>query len=247
MASDDERGAVLELEGVAKRYRDGGEDVRAVDGVSIRLRAGEVTALYGPSGSGKTTLLLMAAGLLAPDDGLVRLCGEDLMTMDGGRLRTLQLRHIGFVYQSPHLMSGVPAVENAAIKLLAAGQRLRDARRPAVELLERVGLADRLGHTPEQLSGGERQRVAVARALINSPRLVLADEPTGSLDSRRGRAVLDLIGEESRRRGAAVLLATHDPAAAEIADHVLVLSDGRLSSGADAGLPAGAGSPRVAT
>lgn len=226
--------AVLELENVSKCYRDGEELIRAVDHVEVTLRAGEVTALYGPSGSGKTTLLLLAAGLMTPDQGVVRIAGIDLAELDVTGLSDLQRERIGFVYQSPHLMGGVPATENAAIKLLASGQRLREARRPAVALLERVGLGERLGHTPEQLSGGERQRVAIARALINSPDLVLADEPTGSLDSRRGRAVLELIAGESTERGAAVLLATHDSAAVEIADHVIALRDGALLAGEDA-------------
>ncbi len=220
--------SVLELERVVKRYDDVEEEVRAVDGVSLSVGAGQTIALYGPSGSGKTTLLLLAAGLLRPDDGTVRLAGEDLAQLDASSLATLQRRQIGFIYQSPHLMAGVPAVENAAVKLLADGSTLRHARPTASDWLERVGLSHRLTHTPERLSGGERQRVAIARALANGPRLILADEPTGNLDSRRGRQVLELIGGIARENGAGVLLATHDPQAAEMADAVLTLRDGAL-------------------
>jgi putative ABC transport system ATP-binding protein len=223
--------SALDLERVGKCYLDADEKVRAVDAVSLTIEPGEFVVLYGPSGSGKTTLLLLAAGLLGPDEGVVRIAGEDLASLSATRLATLQRRQLGFVYQSPHLMAGVPAVENAAIKLLADGIGLRAARPIANDWLERVGLAHRANHTPEQLSGGERQRVAIARALINSPRLVLADEPTGNLDSRRGREMLELISLVSRERHTAVLLASHDAQAAEVADRVIWLQDGRLSVG----------------
>ncbi len=221
-------GGVLELAGVVKRYEDVDDVVRAVDRVDLQIVAGEMIALYGPSGSGKTTLLLLAAGLLTPDEGSVRFGGVDLAGLAPRELAVKQRRGIGFIYQSPHLMNGVPAVENAAVKLLADGVGLRKARSQASEWLERVGLAHRLKHTPEQLSGGERQRVAIARALVNGPNVVLADEPTGSLDSHRGLEVLELLGRLARHRGAAVLLATHDPQAAKVADRVLTLCDGRL-------------------
>jgi putative ABC transport system ATP-binding protein len=220
----------LELQRVVKRYSDAAEVICVADGIDLSIERGEVVAVYGPSGSGKTTLLLLAAGLLAPDQGTVRVAGRDLRALRADQLATLQRNEIGFVYQSPHLMSGVPALENAAIKLLAERMPLRRARPVAADWLERVGLANRISHTPEQLSGGERQRVAIARALVNSPGLVLADEPTGNLDSRRAREILELLGAVSRECGAAVLLATHDPQAAEIADQVLALGDGRLRS-----------------
>lgn len=225
--------SLLELDRVVKRFEDADEEVRAVDGVSLSVGAGQVLALYGPSGSGKTTLLLLAAGLLQPDTGTVRFTGEDLSQLDAAELAAVQRRRIGFIYQSPHLMAGVPAVENAAVKLLADGATLRKARPAASDWLERVGLSHRLGHTPERLSGGERQRVAIARALANGPRLILADEPTGNLDSRRGRQVLELIGSIAREQRAGVLLATHDPQAAEIADAVLTLRDGTLVAQAE--------------
>ncbi|HLH14190.1 MAG TPA: ABC transporter ATP-binding protein, partial [Solirubrobacteraceae bacterium] len=206
-----ERGAMLELDRVIKHYTGyGGEVVRAVDGVSLTVRAGEMVALQGPSGSGKSTLLMLAAAMLAPDAGAVRFDGRDLGAMSAAQTADYQRREVGFIYQSFHLMAGVPAVENAAIKLLADRVPLKQARRAAVPWLERVGLAERLTHTPDQLSGGERQRVAIARALINEPRLVLADEPTGSLDSRRGAEILALLADIAHRQRVAVLLVTHD-------------------------------------
>jgi putative ABC transport system ATP-binding protein len=224
--------SLLELEKVVKHYTDVDEIVRAVDDVTLAIEPGQVCALYGPSGSGKTTLLLLAAALLAPDQGIVRFAGRDLARLPASELVDYQRREIGFIYQSAHLMTGVPAVENAAVKLLADGLSLRRARAVASEWLERVGLLQRLGHTPEQLSGGERQRVAVARALVNEPRLILADEPTGNLDTRRGSQILQMLATIAREQGAAVLIATHDPQAAAVADAVYGLRDGKLGDAA---------------
>ncbi len=225
-------GAVLELEHVVKHYPGyGGQVVRAVDGVSLAVRAGEIVALHGPSGSGKSTLLMLAAGMAEPDAGIVRFEGQDLAKLSAGEAADLQRQKIGFVYQSFHLMAGVPAVENAAIKLLADRVALGKARKAAIPWLERVGLGDRLNHTPDQLSGGERQRVAIARALINEPRLILADEPTGSLDSQRGGEILALLADIAREQQVGILLVTHDPQAAAIADLVFTLRDGKLLIG----------------
>lgn len=212
-----------------KHYADADEVVRAVDGVSLQVQGGEMVALYGPSGSGKTTLLLLAAGLIAPDHGVVRFNNIDLASLSSEEVVDYQRRDVGFIYQSFHLMSGVPAVENAAIKLLADGASLKEARGVARDWLERVGLGHRLDHVPERLSGGERQRVAIARALVNKPGLILADEPTGSLDTRRGLEVLHLLAEIAREQRTAVLLVTHDSQAAAIADRVYSLRDGMLA------------------
>lgn len=202
--------------------------VRAVDGVSLTVAPGELIALFGPSGSGKSTLLMLAAGLLAPDSGIIRFGERDVASWSDRELTDYQRHDVGFIYQSAHLMSGVPAVENAAIKLLADRVPLRRACRMSVPWLERVGLDRRLHHTPEQLSGGERQRVAIARALVNGPRLILADEPTGNLDTRRGGEILALLAELGREQKAAIILATHDLQAAEITDRLYTLRDGKL-------------------
>jgi putative ABC transport system ATP-binding protein len=224
----------LELRDVVQHYPSGDEVVRAVDGVTLSVEPGEIVALYGPSGSGKTTLLLLAAGLVAPRAGSVRFDGRELSSFSEEQLAIYQRREVGFVSQSFDLLPGVPALDNAAVKLLADRVPLVAARREASPWLERVGLGRRLHHVPGQLSGGERQRVAIARALANGPRLVLADEPTGNLDTQRGADVLSLLADVSRERGAAVVLVTHDPQAAEIADRVLTLRDGRLADRAPA-------------
>jgi putative ABC transport system ATP-binding protein len=227
----------LDLRDVVKQYR-GSEVVRAVDRVSLRVAPGELVALYGPSGSGKTTLLLLAAGIEQPDAGVVAFDERPLSALSQVELALYQRRTIGFVAQDAHLLAGVPAVENAALKLLADRVSLREARRRAGVWLERVGLAGRLDHDPAQLSGGERQRVAIARALVNEPALILADEPTGSLDSRRGGEILALLASICREGTAGALLVTHDPQAADIADRVLVLRDGRIEARGEARPPA---------
>jgi putative ABC transport system ATP-binding protein len=224
--------STLELDDVVKRYASGGDVVRAADGVSLTLAPGEIVALYGPSGSGKTTLLLLAAGLLAPDAGDVRFGGRSVAHLsreDGAHYR----RSLGFVFQSFHLMPAVPAIDNATLKLLADGVSPARARKQATTWLARLGLADRAHHTPEKLSMGERQRVAIARALANEPQLILADEPTGNLDSVRSNQTLGLLSRICRERGVGMLLVTHDQEAAHFADRVFDLRDGRLDERAD--------------
>lgn len=220
----------LRFHDVVKDYPTSAEVVRAIDGVSLTVEAGQMVALCGPSGSGKSTLLLLAAGLLAPDRGSITFGQIDVASLSSTDAASYQRRELGLVSQTVDLFPGVPAVENAAIKLLADRVPLREARRAAVPWLERVGLGHRLDHTPAQLSGGERARVAVARALVNGPRLVLADEPTANLDTRRGVEVVELLASIAHDDGAAVLLVTHDPQAAAIADRVDTLRDGRLSN-----------------
>ena len=218
----------LELEGVVKHYVGSGEEVRAIDGVSLRVEPGELVALTGPSGSGKSTLLLLIGGLIAPDAGAVRFDGQDLSRLDeDGRAAYLQ-RDVGFVYQSFPLLPRVKVVENAAIKLMLGGTGMREAQALVTPWLHRVGLGDRLTHTPEQLSGGERQRVAIARALAGEPKLILADEPTGNLDSTRSREIVSLLRAVAHERNALVLLVTHDIEAAAMADRTCLLRDGHL-------------------
>ncbi len=220
---------MLELEGVVKRYRGAVEEVRAVDGVDLRLEAGEMVALQGPSGSGKTTLLLLIAGLLQPDRGAVRFAGRDLSNLSENEACDYLMRDVGFVYQSFRLMPRVSALENAALKLMLGGVGARDAHAQAARWLERVGLGDRLKSTTGELSGGERQRVAIARALAGEPRLILADEPTGNLDSARSRGIVRLLHSIAHEREAAVLLVTHDAEVAAVADRRCTLRDGRLA------------------
>ncbi len=222
---------MLELDSVVKHYRGAGEQVRAVDGVSLTIAPGEMVALLGPSGSGKTTLLLLIAALLKPDAGAIRYQGRDIPSMSEGQASEYLLRDVGFVFQNFHLMPRVPAIENAARKLLISGVGMREAQARAIPWLERVGLADRLEHTPEKLSGGERQRVAIARALAGEPSLILADEPTGNLDSARSREIVQLLRSVAHERGARVLLVTHDREAAAIADRCTTLRDGQLTDG----------------
>jgi ABC-type lipoprotein export system ATPase subunit len=218
----------LELERVVKHYRGVGEDVRAVDGVSLTVEEGEMIALHGPSGSGKTTLLLLIATLLTPDQGTIRFHGRDLSSLSEGDTSEYLLRDVGFIYQSFQLMPRVSAVENASIKLLLEGVGLREAQARAAPWLERLGLGDRLEHTPEALSGGERQRVAIARALVGEPRLILADEPTGNLDSKRSLEIVELLRSIAHEHGASILLVTHDADAAALADRNCTLRDGTL-------------------
>lgn len=219
---------MLQLDEVVKHYRAGdGEIVRAVDGVSLSVAAGELVALYGPSGSGKTTLLMLIAGLLIPDRGCVRVNGREVSRLSARERAHYRRSELGFIRQSLDLIPGVRADDNAALKLLADTGR-RDALRQVAPLLERLGLNGRAGQRAEQLSMGERQRVMIARALSTGPGLVLADEPTGSLDTDRGQEVLRLLSEVCRERDVAVLLVTHDPGAAAFADQVHALRDGRL-------------------
>ena len=226
----------LELRDVVKHYTSGTETVRAVDSVSLHVEPGEFVALLGPSGSGKTTLLLLAAGLSAPDNGSVLFGGRDICSMSAAERDSFRRRDVGFVFQSFHLVSGASALSNAALKLLASGFTLRAAKREALPWLERVGLSNRIDHIPEQLSMGEQQRVAIARALVNEPGLLLADEPTGSLDSKRSNEILGLLREVCHERQIPGLIVTHDQQALTFVDRVHSLRDGHLTHGLDAEL-----------
>jgi putative ABC transport system ATP-binding protein len=213
---------------LVKHYALGdGEPVRAVDGVCLSIAAGELVALYGPSGSGKSTLLALIAGLVAPDSGSVLIGGQDLAALSDRQRAVYRLREIGLVDQRPILLPGGTTVQNAAIKLWMT-EGVRSAQRAVVPMLRELGLGGRLRHRGEQLSMGERQRVAIARALSTDPKLILADEPTGNLDSRRGQEVLELLAGRCAKRGTAVLLVTHDPQATAVADRVLGMRDGRI-------------------
>lgn len=220
---------MLRLVDVRKRYvSGGGSAVNAVDGVSLDVAAGEMVVLSGPSGSGKTTLLHLAGALLPADSGSITLGGREVSGLTPREADDYRRLQVGFVFQDTYLMPSVSIAENAALKLLAEPVSIAAARRRAEPWLARVGLGDRLRAVPQELSGGERQRVAIALALANEPPLVLADEPTSSLDSRTGAEILSMLREIAHERRAAVLVVTHDPQAEAIADRTLHMRDGRL-------------------
>ena len=233
----------LELRELVKHYSSGGETVRAVDGVNLRIEPGELVALYGPSGSGKSTLLMLIAALLAPDSGTVMFGGRDVASLSGAGAAEYRRCEVALVSQEFHMIPGATALDNAMIKLPVLGYSLKQARARTVPWLERVGLAGRAQHTPERLSMGERQRVTIARALVGEPKLLLADEPTGSLDSARTGEVLSLLREICRERELPALLVTHDADAAAYVDRVHTLRDGRLYE--DASLPADVPAPPI--
>jgi putative ABC transport system ATP-binding protein len=218
---------VLELRNVVKRYQvGGGEPVRAVDNVSMTVAAGEVVALYGPSGSGKTTLIELIAGLRVPDSGGIFVDEQDVVRMSCKEAGGYRLNVLGMVMQPSTLRPGARAIASASIKLMDSGARA--ARAQIRPLMVELGLGDRLRHRTEQLSMGERQRVLIALALSRRPKLVLADEPTASLDTDNTRMVLGLLRNLCCERGMALLLVTHDPEAAAYADRTHELRDGRL-------------------
>jgi putative ABC transport system ATP-binding protein len=217
---------MIEIRELVMRLSVGGRAVTILDGVSLDVPGGQFVAVTGPSGSGKSTLLGLVAGLDQPTGGSVRLGGVDLGGLDEDQLARLRLATIGYVFQSFHLIPTLTAVENVAVPLELAGAP--DPVGRARTRLTEVGLADRAHHYPAQLSGGEQQRVALARAFANAPAVVLADEPTGNLDSATGAQVIALLVERHRRHGATLVLVTHDPALAAHAERVVELRDGRV-------------------
>jgi putative ABC transport system ATP-binding protein len=217
---------VAETEALGKVYGDGPNAVVALDGVSARFRRGEFTAVMGPSGSGKSTFMHCLAGLDTPSSGRVRIGGTDLGPLNDAKLTRVRREKIGFVFQSFNLLPTLTAWENIALPLSLAG-RAPD-RAWTRQVVDATGLADRLEHRPAQLSGGQQQRVACARALVTRPEIVVADEPTGNLDSRSGARILALLRRCAREWGQTILMVTHDPVAAGYADRVLFLTDGRL-------------------
>lgn len=222
---------VLECDGIVRRFREGDSTLQVLSGVNLKIRAGERLAIIGASGSGKTTLLQIMGGLDEPTEGGISVGGHSMAQISETEKGQLRNKYLGFVYQFHHLLPEFSAEENVAMPLLIRGLRRADALQDARELLDRVGLAERLDHKPGELSGGERQRAAVARALINRPALVLADEPTGNLDAGNGAQVLSLMLDLNRELATSLVIVTHDQSIAAQMDRILVLEEGRLREG----------------
>jgi putative ABC transport system ATP-binding protein len=221
---------LYELRGVARTFQRGGTVIRAVDGIDLTIDAGEIVAVEGPSGSGKTTLLQLLGTLDRPSAGQVLFEGRDVNTLGDRDLAEIRLRALGFVFQTFNLIPTLTALENVEAKLAPVGVTDADLRSRSLALLAEVGLRDRADHLPGELSGGEQQRVAIARALATEPRVVLADEPTGNLDTATGAEIVELLTRLSQEHGQTIVLVTHDPDVAAKAQRVLRMQDGRLTA-----------------
>ncbi len=218
---------VIEAEGLTKTYYLGNIEVQALCEVSLRIQRGEVLAIMGPSGSGKSTLMNILGCLDRPTSGNYLLDGEQVANLSDDGLSRIRNRKVGFVFQSFNLLPRASALDNVELPLRYSGNTL-NLRQRALDAIEAVGLSDRLNHRPAELSGGQQQRVAIARALVNSPAIILADEPTGNLDSKSGKEILDLLLDLNHSRGATVILVTHDQSIAACTQRIVRLRDGRL-------------------
>jgi putative ABC transport system ATP-binding protein len=227
--------AIVELRNLRKTYHVGDEDVYALDGVTLEVEQGEFMSVMGRSGSGKSTLLNMVGCLDRPTDGAVFIDGVNTTGLSDSKLADIRSRKIGFVFQLHNLIPTMTALENVMLPLKYAG--IGDRKDRALRALERVGLADRVNHRATELSGGQRQRVAIARALVTEPAIVLADEPTGALDSKLSSQVIDLMRELNRETGQTFIIVTHDPVVAEQTDRTVRLSDGRVADDEVRGRP----------
>ena len=229
---DERRGdeMAVRVRGVTKEFGSGGSLTQALRGVDLDVPYGEMLMLVGPSGCGKTTLVSIVAGTLEPTDGEVQVLGHDLVAMSNGRKVRFRRENVGFIFQAYNLLPALTAVENAAVPLLIAGWRRGHAVEAAADVLERLGLGDRLASLPSELSGGQQQRVAIARALVHEPRLLVCDEPTSALDAANGRITMELIQQVAVQPDRAVIVVTHDSRVYSFADRIAAMEDGRIES-----------------
>ncbi len=227
----------IEVQGLTKVYGEGKTAVRALDGVDLKVTAGDMVAIMGPSGSGKSTMLHLLGALETPSDGTIALAGRQFEGLDDSELTLLRRDGIGFVFQFFNLLPSLSAEENVLLPALIAGDSGEPIRKRARKLLKRVRLGARATHLPSELSGGEQQRVSIARALLMKPKLVLADEPTGNLDSNSEAEVLELLSELNRVEGHTIVIVTHDPGAAAIAKRIIFLRDGKIAGEIKGGSP----------
>lgn len=221
---------ILEVKNLKKIYGQGNHAVEALSDVSFTIERGQFTSLMGPSGGGKSSLLHLIGGLDRPSQGSVCINHRCLETLTDDQLSAFRRQHLGFIFQFFYLLPTLTALENVALPLLIDGENLKDVSPRAIELLGMIGLSHRINHRPDQLSGGEMQRVAIARALITDPVLIVADEPTGNLDSKTGTMVLELLQTMAREQGHTILMATHDQNAASYGDRLITIRDGRIES-----------------
>ena len=218
---------MIRMEEIKKTYKVGEIEVLALRGISLEIERGEMVAIMGPSGSGKSTLMNVIGCLDQQSSGIYELDGVNIGGLNDNRLAEIRNKKIGFVFQTYNLLPRTPALANVELPLIYSGER--DRRRRAMEALERVGLSDRINHKPNELSGGQQQRVAIARALINNPAIILADEPTGNLDTRTGKEIMDIFSDLNRREGMTIVMVTHEREIAAYTQRVIRLRDGMLT------------------
>ncbi len=235
---------MIDIQNVTKVYQMGETEVRALDGIDVHIAQGEMTAIMGPSGSGKSTLLAILGCLDVPTSGVYRLGGESVEAMTDDQLADIRGRKIGFVFQQFNLLQRTTALDNVLMPLSYQATRGRERRQKAEEALRKVGLADRMHHKPNELSGGQQQRVAIARALVNDPAILLADEPTGALDSKTGTEIIRLFQQLHQDYGQTVIYVTHDPFIARHTNRIIRLADGKVVSDEPVAEPLAAGTPR---
>ncbi|MED3884953.1 ABC transporter ATP-binding protein [Priestia aryabhattai] len=219
----------LVLENVSKSFGDGENAVVVLNDLSLRVKTGELVAIVGPSGSGKSTFLSIAGALLSPSSGRVIIDGDEINNMSSAQMNSIRLKKIGFIFQSANLIPYLTVRDQLLLVTELKGNRNKEAKKRADDLLEKLGLAHRKHHYPESLSGGESQRVAIARAWMNNPEIIFADEPTASLDSERGRAVVQMLADEVKLRGKAAVMVTHDQRMLDLCDRVVWMEDGKLA------------------